>query len=93
MQEEEESQTLPNYNTKAISCQSNSSKNASIKPIPEENNEHLSDQAYLNETNLIITQPNLADNISNKCNEENISNKGEQDNDDISAKSFKSKRS
>lgn len=32
------------------------------------------------------------DNLSNKC-EENISNKGEQDNDDISAKSFKSKRS
>lgn len=51
-------------------------------------------ETYPNETSLIILpQNNIVDNISNKCNEENISNKGEQDNDDISAKSFKSKRS
>ena len=80
--------------TRAISCKSSSSKNTSIKPIPEENNEHIYDEAYPNETSLILSPPhNLVDNISNKCNEENISNKGEQDNDDISAKSFKSKRS
>ena len=48
MHSKEEVQALPNLNNNAVSCQSSSSKNASIKPIPEENNEHLCDEAYLN---------------------------------------------
>ena len=55
-------------------------------------NNNINNNNYINVTQTSLATP-IADNLSNKC-EQNLSNKGEcEQQDDMSAKSFGSKRS